>query len=214
MRSHPGPDRQLRDDTTALLAHDLKSPLSAMTMNLEFALAELPHTPPCEPVREALADCRAAGARLLRMIANLLDVARGDDGRLVPQLTEVAVRRAAENAIGVLRQEAEMRGIVVACEAGEQSFELDEEMVHRAMVSVLEAAARVARRGARLVLRAHADARELVMSLDADVPLPCLDASADARLALRFARAVADAHGGHLTVHASRIVLVLARRTA
>ena len=73
----------LHEDTTALLAHDLKSPLSAMTMNLEFALSELPDTPPCESVREALADCRAAGARLQRMIANLLDVARSESGRLV-----------------------------------------------------------------------------------------------------------------------------------
>src|SRR5256885_5048945 len=65
-------------DPTATLVHDLKAPLSALTMNLEYALAELPEGAKCDDVREALHDCRAAGARLFRMVTNLLDLSRAE----------------------------------------------------------------------------------------------------------------------------------------
>src|SRR5580698_8401786 len=52
-----GPVVQRRDNVSELLAHDLKSPLAAIAMNLDFALDELGEDAP-SATREALADCR------------------------------------------------------------------------------------------------------------------------------------------------------------
>ncbi len=113
-----------KEETTALIIHDLKGPLSAITTNLEVALqqlGEIEHAGTADPgltveIRGALEDSRQSGARLFRMIANLLDVARNDEGRLVPRPTPTE----AEVFLGRLAHErgaeARVRGITLSCE--------------------------------------------------------------------------------------------------
>ncbi|RKI02252.1 sensor histidine kinase, partial [Corallococcus praedator] len=64
------------------LVHDLRSPLSAVTLSLSWMEQELPiGTPLVESVRTGL----AVTARLDRMISDLLDVPRLEQGRLAPR---------------------------------------------------------------------------------------------------------------------------------
>lgn len=64
------------------LVHDLRSPLSAVTLSLSWMEQELPiGTPLVESVRTGL----AVTARLDRMISDLLDVPRLEQGRLSPR---------------------------------------------------------------------------------------------------------------------------------
>ncbi len=60
------------------VAHKIKSSLSAITMNLEFALEQLPPGPELDAVRDALLDCRSAGERLLRGIGELTRAVEAD----------------------------------------------------------------------------------------------------------------------------------------
>ncbi len=54
------------------LAHKMRSSLAAITMNIDFALDELPHDLAHGEIRDALADCRAAGARILLVLGELV----------------------------------------------------------------------------------------------------------------------------------------------
>jgi two-component system, sensor histidine kinase and response regulator len=74
-----------KEELTALIIHDLKNPLSSILSNVQFALAQ--ETFGSEE-RDSLRDVLRASQSMVRMVMNLLDVSRSEDGALVPHLSE------------------------------------------------------------------------------------------------------------------------------
>src|SRR6185503_15957146 len=73
---------------TALIIHDLKNPLSSILSNVQYvqSRATLP-----EDERDSLDDVVRASQAMVRLVMNLLDVSRSDDGALVPHVTAFEV---------------------------------------------------------------------------------------------------------------------------
>ena len=95
LREHYGLLKKQRDDLMrlqlqkerlmAFVVHDLKNPVHTMDLHAQLLLLEeLP-----ADAREAVLHIRAGARRLSQMILNLLDVSKADEGRLVPQRSEV-----------------------------------------------------------------------------------------------------------------------------
>jgi K+-sensing histidine kinase KdpD len=84
-----------REQWPVLLAHDLKTPLSAISINVDFALAELADGMP-DSVRAALADCKEANARALRLVQDMADGLRLASGDLKATLADVAIAPIVE----------------------------------------------------------------------------------------------------------------------
>jgi two-component system sensor histidine kinase/response regulator len=74
-----------KEELTALIVHDLKNPLSSILSNVEYALGQ--STLGGEE-RDSLRDVLRASQSMVRMVMNLLDISRSEDGALVPHLTE------------------------------------------------------------------------------------------------------------------------------
>jgi signal transduction histidine kinase len=74
-----------KEELTALIIHDLKNPLSSILSNVQYALGQ-------EALgtdeRDSLRDVLRASQSMVRMVMNLLDVSRSEDGALVPHLSE------------------------------------------------------------------------------------------------------------------------------
>ena len=73
-----------KDELTALIVHDLKNPLSSILSNVQYvqSRAALP-----VDERESLDDVLRASQSMVRLVMNLLDVSRSDDGALIPQVS-------------------------------------------------------------------------------------------------------------------------------
>jgi signal transduction histidine kinase len=74
-----------KEELTALIIHDLKNPLSSILSNVQYALGQ--ETLGGEE-RDSLRDVLRASQSMVRMVMNLLDVSRSEDGALVPHMTE------------------------------------------------------------------------------------------------------------------------------
>lgn len=74
-----------KEELTALIIHDLKNPLSSILSNVQYALGQ-------EGLgtdeRDSLRDVLRASQSMVRMVMNLLDVSRSEDGALVPHLSD------------------------------------------------------------------------------------------------------------------------------
>jgi len=74
-----------KEELTALIIHDLKNPLSSILSNVQFALAQ-------ESLgadeRDSLRDVLRASQSMVRMVMNLLDISRSEDGALEPHMSE------------------------------------------------------------------------------------------------------------------------------
>ena len=108
-------------------------------------------------IRAALDDSRQSGARLFRMIANLLDVARNDEGRLVPRPTPTDAAVFLGRLAHERGAEARVRGISLSCEV-EPGLQIavDQDLVGRVLENLLDNALRYTRRHGRIRIAATA----------------------------------------------------------
>lgn len=202
-----------KDEMAALMVHDLKSPLSAIAMNLDVALSSLPEEASTDDVRAALEDCRVASARLFRMIANLLDISRSEDGRLVARTAPVDLRYLVAKIVQEHLTEAKLRHVRLVCDVKTiGAFELDPDLLGRVIENLIENGLRYTRPGGvlKVIGKDLADALELRVANDGP-PIPVDarvqifekygQATAGATrvnrgLGLYFCRVAAEAHGG------------------
>ncbi len=148
--------QRFKDETTAMLVHDLKSPLSAMMMNLDFALDDLPAEASTADIRTALAESRAAGAKLFRMIANLLDIARSDDGRLTPKRAVIDVDALFQHVISEHSAEAQARRVTITSRLTlDGPIDADPDILGRVLANLVENALRYTHADGSIVLAAR-----------------------------------------------------------
>jgi two-component system sensor histidine kinase/response regulator len=74
-----------KEELTALIIHDLKNPLSSILSNVQYALGQQGLG---GDERDSLRDVLRASQSMVRMVMNLLDISRSEDGALVPHLSE------------------------------------------------------------------------------------------------------------------------------
>ncbi|WP_236069231.1 sensor histidine kinase [Citreicoccus inhibens] len=197
------------------LVHDLRSPLSAVTLSLSWMEQELPAGGPLvDSVRTGL----AVTARLDRMISDLLDVPRLEAGRLEPRKAPFPaeplldeVRRSLEGAARLRKLELEVRapaGLELVGDAG---------LLVRVVENLATNALRYAPSGGRVRMEAGVEADCLWLAVRNDgPPIPHevrehifdkyvqgtreLEGRRGYGLGLYFSKLAAEAHGGRLAV--------------
>ena len=107
-----GANRQ-KEELTALIVHDLKNPLSSILSNAQYVLGRKELG---TDERDSLDDILRASQSMVRLVMNLLDVSRSEDGALIPHVTEFELPDAAGR--GVQGDGAAGRGQGPAARAG------------------------------------------------------------------------------------------------
>ena len=207
-----------KDEMAALMVHDLKSPLSAIAMNLDVALSGLPEDGTSEDVRGALEDCRVASARLFRMIANLLDIAKSEDGHLVARPAPVDLRSLITKIAQDHVIEAKLRKVNMTTRSHTEGlFEIDADLVGRVVENLIENGLRYTRPRGNLLVVTTDEGTHLEIRVANDGP-PIPEAArahifekygqaqtpgatrVNRGLGLYFCRVAAEAHGGTIAL--------------
>lgn len=184
------PQATLPEDLPSLLAHDLRSPLAAISMNLDFALSELTD-PALESVRAALEDCKEANARALRIVSDMADTARLDSGDRRLSVRDVQASKIIESVVMSTSPAAAARGVRIVWASGDELVRADVDLLESALERLVQRAVRHAietclidQRGGTFVIRAETLSEST-------------DAAAQA-LSVVFAEAAIRAQGGRL----------------
>jgi heavy metal sensor kinase len=90
------------------ISHDLRTPLAALTTNIDLALRK-PRSP--EEYRELFEDCRLSAQQMSQLVERLLALARLDAGVDRLRTREVDAASLAEQCAAMVRPLAEVRGI-------------------------------------------------------------------------------------------------------
>jgi signal transduction histidine kinase len=204
-----------KERLTAFVVHDLKNPVAAMDLNAQLLArnAALP-----EDARGPVTEIRAAARRLGRMILNLLDLSKGDEGKLVARRTAVDVPDLVGRVVREMDAAARDRGVALEIDVHVERLQADADLLERALVNLVENAVRHAPRGTAVVVCVDRgeNASELRVSdagkgipeaqrasiFDPFVQLEGQGSSnrAGRGLGLAFCRLVAEAHGGQIEV--------------
>jgi signal transduction histidine kinase len=204
-----------KEQLTQFLVHDLRSPLSALTMTLSWMEQEVPAQ---GVLRESVRTGLAVTARLDRMISDLLDVPRLEEGRLEPRKVPFVAARLLDEVRRSLEGVARARRLTLEVEApAELEMAGDAELLVRVLENLASNALRYAPTGGRVRLEAGADPEWRWLAVRNDgPPIPPEartrifdkyvqgEAEKDSRrgygLGLYFSRLAAEAHGGRLAV--------------
>lgn len=187
----------VREGLTTLLVHDLKTPLAAISMNLDFVLAELPSETLPSTMRAAIEDCRAANIRAIRILSDMADAVRLQSGERRANIGDVDVQTLLTGIARRAAPEAAARGVRLVWAADAQVVRGDEDLLGRALERLLERALRHARIGATIDLTLREATLVIrVRSATPDEGAVAPPESATRGLAMHFADTAMRAQGG------------------
>ncbi len=205
-----------KERITAFLVHDLKNPVSSMDLNAQLLLRERGLS---ETAMASAAQIRTEAKHLNRMILNLLDVSKGDEGKLSPKRTEIDLRSMTTAVTGELEANAKSRSVTLDVVLGVERVRADDDLLRRALTNLVENAIRHAPTGSVVEIATirSAGATEVVVR-DSGTGVPAElrekifdpfsqvegtgrpDTRAGRGLGLTFCKLAVEAHGGTIVV--------------
>jgi signal transduction histidine kinase len=105
---------RLKDEFVALISHDLRTPLTSIVGYVELVLDEAVEPKLDDERRTHLAIVSRSAERLLRLVDDLLFVARLQAGRLAIEAREIDLAEIAASAVDAARPLAEQNGLTLS----------------------------------------------------------------------------------------------------
>jgi signal transduction histidine kinase len=217
LREVTAEDRASRatDEFVALASHELRTPLTSILGYLEIVMDE-EVGPICPDQRRFLGIIERNAHRLLRLVGDLLVIARGDAGRLGMEIAEVDLGDLAYESVVSARPIAEVQGIDLAIETESLPVLGDRSRLGAVLDNLVSNALKFTPPGGRVTVRAYAggggavvEVRDTGMGIPADEQdrlfqrfyrTPAAEAAAipGTGLGLAISRMTVDAHGGSI----------------
>ena len=156
-----------------MIVHDLKSPLTGVLANAQFLL----ESAGLEGDRlESLKDVVTSSHTMHRMVMDLLDVARSEDGALIPRRTSVNLAALLEECSASFRGQSRQsrHELVIDIGGNTSSVEADKDLLRRVFENFLDNAAKYAPSGTaiRIEVRREVEGRLLFRVRDRGPGIP------------------------------------------
>ena len=125
-------------DFSADLAHEFRTPVSNLLTQTQVILS---HARTPDEYRDVLASNAEEYERLSRMIADMLFIAKADEGQIIPSRESMALESVVDNLVEFYRLIADEKDVVLSC-SGSGQLVGDSLMIRRAISNLLSNAIR------------------------------------------------------------------------
>lgn len=218
---------QTREDLSRMLVHDLRSPLTAVTISLKLLTEIVPQDASFRPVVENTTDtARRAIRKLLSRVDSLLDVARMENGHIALETKSSELSVLFNNVKGELSPLAQELNIEIRTDGVDElpPLQVDADKVERVLLNLIDNALKFSPLDSRVTIRASRATttetqtlnRALIEIIDSgpgipdDYKITLFDRYVQVKgrsgtrrgsgLGLAFCRLVIEAHGGRIWI--------------
>ncbi|MGZ3461637.1 MAG: ATP-binding protein, partial [Archangium sp.] len=161
-----------REDTIAIVSHDLKNPLNAIQLNAQVLLRLVPKLAGDKPelrekVERLAAGVEKAALQGARLISDLLDFGKMESGTFTVSKSPIDVHQLLHEAAETLRPLAAARHIALeeASAAGRCDIPCDHDRVVEVLSNLVGNAIKFTPEGGRILIRAERCASEALISV-------------------------------------------------
>jgi signal transduction histidine kinase len=202
-----------KDQLIAFLVHDLKNPVNAIELHGQRIVRDPKAS---ERSRDAAAKIHAETQALLRMILNLLDLTKADEGRLQPASQRIELDEFLHDVAIDMRPRAQAAQVVLVVDAHGVAMTADPDLARRVIENLIDNALRHAPEDSTIHVTAALDGDfvELrVADAGAGIPMTMRERVFDRfvqggtesmrtsrGLGLAFCKLAVEAHGGSIWI--------------
>ena len=207
-----------KEELTALLVHDLKGPAAGIMMSAQSRLKAVNLA---DVERELWGHVYAAAEVINRMVLNLLDITRSEDGVFAPRRSDVDVAKVVGEVELLMAPLAQSRGqlLIADVKPGFPALRADGELLRRVLQNLLDNAIRHSPPGTAVGIEAEASNGSIsfrVRDQGPGIPTELRDRifekyvriaptrgtedSFGKGLGLAFCRIAVEAHGGRISI--------------
>jgi signal transduction histidine kinase len=208
---------RVKDEFVALISHDLRTPLTSVMGYIELALDD-DLEPPLDPERQQYLEVVSRSSqRLLRLVDDLLFVARLQAGRLDLTPTVQDLRDLARQAAEEARRRAQAKGVDLVFESeGPVPVDVDKGRIFQLLDNLVSNAIKFTPEGGRIEVAVSANSEAVLEVRDTGVGFTEAEAARvfdrffrtesavegqvqGTGLGLFIAQAITEAHGGRIS---------------
>jgi len=144
---------KFKEELTGLIVHDMKNPLFVIQGNLQMVLMNLDQSP-SEALKKYTRRIERSSQQLLRMVVNLLDISRFEDGRIELQKDPVDLNQIIAEIVQRVSEYPENLNKEIQVDLDKQVSELvlDKSMIERVIENLISFATNNASEGGRVDL--------------------------------------------------------------
>jgi len=141
-----------KEQLAAFLVHDLKNPVNGIELQAEVVRRDPAGT---ERARRAADRIKDETRALMRMITNLLDISKADEGKLLPNRVEIDLVDLSREVIAMLQARAEGSGVTLVAEMATPIVRADKDLLRRVLENLIDNGIRHAPEGSTVRLEAR-----------------------------------------------------------
>ena len=209
-----------KDDLISVVSHDLRTPLTSIVGYLELALGDEEDGPPLDPTRrEFLQVAERNAQRLSRLVEDLLFVSRARAGQAPLELAEVDLGEVVGHVVRAALPAAAAAGVELSASGEGATVVADSHRVAEAAENLVSNAIKFTPEGGRVEVEIAADEDAVSIAVhdtgrgiaredrervfDRFFRSSGSDGVPGAGLGLAIVKAIAEAHGGSVSVESA-----------
>lgn len=143
-----------KERLTAFVVHDLKNPVHSMDLHAQVVLADATLS---SETRDSAQHIRSEARALMRLVLNLLDISKSEEGRLAPREAPVNLTTLAAAVLEAFELKARTRGVTLEQRLEVPQLRADGDLIRRVIENLLDNAIRHGPAGTRVQFSASAD---------------------------------------------------------